>query len=540
MLADLVFLNGQVITVDENNRIVEAVAVKGNQIVAVGSNNEMNSWIGDQTETIDLQGKSLLPGFIDSHLHLSAYGIDKLGISCKAPHIQSLQDIFDDVREKASGLPAGKWVRAWGFNETKIAEQRYPTREELDRISTEHPIIIIRACNHISVVNSKALEILSLHKDTPNPKGGMIERNGEGELTGRLIETAHFQIAKEVAYSEEEMSHALSLASLDYVAAGITSIHDAGCNDSDSFRVMHQAVRNGLVKVRIYAMVCSLDSPEQFLESMIAAGMATGVGDDRFKIGPAKLFTDGSSSGPTIATRKPYTSNSEDFGILYYTQEELNRRLGEAHRKGFQITAHAQGDRAIEMVLNCIEAALQEYPRQDTRPRIEHAGISEPDLLERMKQLGVVPIPNPAFFCEYGEGYVHNYGERVNHMYPLRDFFECGIVAAIGSDSPVTDYRPLIGIHSAVNRTSNQGQEIGTNQTVSVLEAIRAYTWNGAYASFDEHRKGSIEVGKLADLVVLNDRILDVAQDKIKDIQVQITMIDGELVYHREKEMITS
>ncbi|QRG70317.1 amidohydrolase [Brevibacillus choshinensis] len=530
-MPDLVFLRGEVITADEQNRILEAVAVKGNKIVATGTTEEIEPLIGPQTTVIDLNGKSLLPGFIDSHLHLSSYGIDKLGVSCKAPHIQSLHDILQDVREKASELPAGKWVRAWGFNETKITEQRYPTKEELDQISTEHPIIIIRACNHISVVNSKALEILSLHKDTPNPKGGIIERDREGELTGRLLENAHFQIAKGVTYTEEELSHALKLASDDYVAAGITSIHDAGCMDSDSFRLMHQAVRNGLVNVRIYAMACVMDSPELFLESMIGAGMATGVGDERFKIGPAKLFTDGSSSGPTIATRKPYTSDSENCGILYYSQEELNRRLGEAHRIGFQITAHAQGDRAIEMVLDCIEAAQQEHPRPDARPRIEHAGISEPDLLERMKQLGVVPIPNPAFFYEYGEGYVHNYGERVNQMYPMRDFMERGIIAAIGSDSPVTDYRPLFGIQAAVNRTSKQGRKIGVGQTVTVLDAIRAYTWNGAYASFDEHRKGSIEAGKLADLVILDSSILRADPARIADLCVHMTIIDGEIVY---------
>ncbi|CAG9613337.1 N-substituted formamide deformylase [Bacillus rhizoplanae] len=530
-MPDIVFLHGEVITVDEQNRIVEAIAVKRNRIIAVGTSEEIKRLISPQTTVIDLKGKTLLPGFIDSHLHISSYGIDKLGVSCKATHIHSLQDIFQDLRKKASGLPAEKWVRAWGFNETKIAEQRYPTREELDQISMEHPIIIIRACNHISVVNSKALEILGIHKDTPDPKGGMIEHSAEGELTGRLIETAHFQISNKVTYSEEETAQALALASADFVAAGITSIHDAGCNDSEGFRAMHEAVRQGLVKVRIYAMVCALDNPELFLESMINAGMVTGLGNDRFKIGPAKLFTDGSSSGPTIATRKPYTSNPEDYGILYYTQEELNRQLVEAHKKGFQITAHAQGDRAIEMVLNCIEAALKEYPRPNARPRIEHAGISEPDLIERMKQLGVIPIPNPAFFYEYGNGYVHNYGDRVNQMYPLRDFFKNNIIAAAGSDSPVTDYRPLFGIQAAVNRKSKQGQEIGNDQTVSVTEAIRAYTWNGAYASFDEQYKGSIEVGKLADLVILDGSILQAAPADIADLPVHMTIIDGEIVY---------
>ncbi|MEH7107332.1 amidohydrolase [Bacillus sp. JJ1764] len=530
-MPDIVFLHGEVITVDEQDQILEAVAIKGNRIIATGTSAEIERLISSKTTVIDLKGKSLLPGFIDSHLHLSAYGIDKLGVSCKAPHIHSLQDIFQDLRKKVSGLPAGKWVRAWGFNETKIAEQRYPTREELDQISTEHPIIIIRACNHISMVNSKALEMFGIHKDTPDPKGGMIGHSAEGELTGRLIETAHFQIAKKVTYSQEEIAHALALASADFVSAGITSIHDAGCNDSDGFRAMYQAVQNNLVKVRIYAMVCAMDNPELFLESMINSGMVTGMGNDRFKIGPAKLFTDGSSSGPTIATRKPYTSNPEDYGILYYTQEELNRRLIEAHKKGFQITAHAQGDRAIEMVLNCIEAALKEYPRPDTRPRIEHAGISEPDLIERMKQLGVIPIPNPAFFYEYGEGYLHNYGVRVNHMYPLRDFFDNHIVAAAGSDSPVTDYRPLFGIQAALNRQSKQGQTIGRNQAISLLEAIRTYTWNGAYASFDEQHKGSIEVGKLADLVILEGSILQTDPADIADIPIHMTIIDGEIVY---------
>ncbi len=535
-MADIVFLNGEVITVDEQNRICEAVAMEGNRIVSVGSTEEVKKHIGSQTTVIDLNGRSLLPGFIDSHLHLSAYGIDQLGVSCKAPHIQSLHDIFQDLRKKAAGLSKGKWVRAWGFNEMSMVEQRYPTREELDEISMDHPIMIIRACNHISIVNSKALEIFGIHSDTPNPKGGIIERNDHGIMTGRLLETAHFQNVKEVTYSEEEIFSALELASNDFIAAGITSVHDAGAHASSTFKLMQQSTQNGIVKVRIYAMVCSLDDPETFIENMIAEGIKTGMGDNRFKIGPAKLFTDGSSSGPTIATRDAYTSNPNDYGILYYTQEKLNRVLVEAHKQGFQITAHAQGDRAIEMMLNCIEAALNEHPRPDARPRIEHAGVSSPDLIERMKQLGVVPIPNPAFVLEYGEGYVRNYGERVNSMYPLRDFYESGIIAAIGSDNPVTDYNPLLGIQAAMNRKSRKGLGIGENQTVSVFQAIRAYTWNGAYASFDEHQKGSIEVGKLADLVMLDGSILQIDTKKISDLSVKMTIIDGEIIYQDEED----
>lgn len=537
---DLVFLNGQVITVNEQNDIAEAVAVKENRIVAAGTNQQVKQWIGDQTKIIDLQGKSLLPGFIDSHLHLTGYGTNRLGVNCKESNIQSLNDIFIELKKNAAKTPKGKWVRAWGFNEAKIEEQRYPTRWELDEISTGHPIMISRTCGHISVVNSKALEMANIGKHTPDPEGGKFVRDEQGVPTGVLFENAHMSLFQMAEFTEEELRKGMTLASNDFIAAGITSIHDAGGYGPDNLRVMQQAVKAGDVKVRIYAMVCALNHSEEFVAKMIQAGIITGLGDERFKIGPAKVFTDGSSSGPTIATRDPYTSNKDNYGIMYFTQEELNQVLGNAHENGFQITAHAQGDRAIEMVLNCIEESLKKHPRTDHRHRIEHAGITMPDLLKRMKDLGVVPIPNPPFFYEFGDGYVKNYGERVNHMYPVRDFIDNGIIAAGSSDCPVTDYSPLFGIHVAVNRKSGSGQVIGGNQRFNVLEAIKLYTWNGAYASFEEQIKGSIEVGKLADLVVLNERILDVSEDKIKDIQVQMTLIGGEMVYQREQETITS
>jgi predicted amidohydrolase YtcJ len=532
MFADFVFLNGQVITVDKENRIVEAVAVKENRILAAASNREVESLIGDNTEIIDLKGKCLLPGFIDSHVHFTGYGLNKLAVSCKDPHIQSIEDILEDLKTKAVETPKGEWVRAWGFNDTKVTDQRYPTRWELDEISTEHPILIVRACAHISIVNSKALEIAGIDQQTPDPEGGEIVRDEQGIPTGVLIEAASMNISNYAKYTEEDLREGIIQASNDFVAAGITSIHDAGGYGPDNLRVMQLAFRAKEIKVRVYAMVSS----EEFFTKMIQAGITTGMGGEKLKIGPAKVFTDGSSSGPTIATREPYTSDPNNYGILFYNQEDLDQVLGIAHAKGFQITAHAQGDCAIEMVLNCIENALKKYPRADHRHRIEHAGVTMPDLLKRIKDLGVVPIPNPPFFFEFGDGYIKNYGDRVHHMFPVRDFIDNGVIVAGSSDTPVTSHDPLLGIHVAVNRKSSSGQEVGANQRVTVLEAIKLYTWNGAYASFEEDIKGSIEVGKLADLVVVNDRILDVSQDKIKDLQVQMTMIDGEILYRREGE----
>lgn len=530
-MADFVFQNSQVITVDKTNRIVEAIAVKGNRIIAVGSNAEMKKYIHDNTQVIDLKGKTLLPGFIDSHLHMVIYGTNKLGIDCKAPHLKSIRDLLEELKAGAKQIPKGEWIRAWGFNENTIEEKRFPTRWELDEISREHPIFIGRTCGHISIVNSRALEMAGISEDTPDPHGGKIGRDENGVHNGLLYETAHMSMYDVAQYSEEELIKGLMLADRDFAKLGITSIHEAGGYGASCFRAMQKAVSSGAVKTRIYAMISEPSQPEQFIRKMIQAGVLTGVGNERFRIGPAKVFTDGASSGPTIATREPYTSNSNDYGILYLNQEQLDLILGEAHEKGYQITAHAQGDRAIDMLLTCMERALKKHPRENHRHRIEHAGLGMPDLLIRMKNLGIIPVPNPPFFYEFGDGYVKNYGERVNHMYPVRDYIDAGIIAAAASDSPITSPDPLFGIHVAVNRLSSSGQEIGVNQRVTVLEAIRLYTWNGAYASFEENIKGSIEVGKLADLVVLDKAILDVPHELIKDIQIELTMLDGEIVY---------
>ena len=532
--AEVVFINGEVITVDQKNTVTEAVAVKDNRIIFVGLNSEVNSFIGEKTSVIDLQGKTLLPGFIDSHIHLTYYGLNQLAINCKAEHIDSIKVLLDDLKKKSLETPKGEWIRAFGFNETAVKEMRYPTIDELNAISVEHPIMISRTCNHISVLNSKALELAQINENTPDPDGGVIERDLEGKLTGKLIEAANMEMSDVARHTEDEQRQAVKIASDHFIASGLTSVHDAGGQGPDSFRILQQAVKSRDIRVRVYAMICQINNSQEFVHKMMESGVVTGTGDERFKVGPAKMFTDGSSTGPTIATRKPYDSDPNNYGILYQSEEEIYEVLGEAHKKGYQLTVHAQGDKAIEMYLNCVEKAIEESPRTNHRHRIEHAGISSPDLQERMKKLGIIPIPNPPFPYEFGEIYVRHYGDRVQHMYAARDYIDQGIIAAGGSDAPVTDINPLLGIHVAVNRKSQSGMDIGSSQCISVMEAIKLYTWNGAYASFEEDIKGSIEVGKLADLVVLNDSILNVSPDQIKDLKVEKTMIDGEIIYSKE------
>ncbi len=531
--ADVVFLNGEVITIDNNQSVTEAIAIKDNKIYQVGSSSQIKKLIGEQTQVIDVKGKSVLPGFIDAHIHLSIFGTNLLDIDCN--RYQSLDELYTELKEAAKNTVNGKWIRAWGFNENNVAEKRCPTKEELDKVSMDHPIMIVRVCNHLSIVNSKALELANINESSKNPKGGIIEKDSEGFLTGKLIENAHMQLTEIASRTDLELKEALKKASKEFIKHGITSIHDAGGYGDGAriLRIMQEGVNNGDIKIRIYAMIGSLTDSKKFIDDMISNNIKTGSGDEKFKIGPAKLFSDGSSTGPTLATRAPYTSDPEDYGILYYSQDELNEILVDAHKKGYQITAHAQGDRAIEMVLNCIESALNELPRKDHRHRIEHAGIAAVDLQKRMKELNVVIIPNPVFTYENGDAYINFYGERVDWMYPARDYIDSSIPAAFGSDAPVVSLNPLLGIHAAVNRKSKTGSIIGDGQRIEVLEALECYTKNGAYASFEEDIKGSLEEGKLADLVVLDNSILNVEKKEIKELQVELTMINGEILYRK-------
>lgn len=535
MFADVVFYNGEVITADDRDRIAQGVAVMGNRILEVGSSDQVLALCGEKTKGVDLQGRSLLPGFIDAHMHLALYGTNKLGVDAKNG-VQAVRDIVERLKERAKVTPTGEWIRGWGYNDMKLAENRHPSRRDLDQASTEHPIILTRGCVHISVVNSRALELLGITRDTPDPVGGKIERDEQGEPTGVLKEKAHMWAMRAAMHAPEEIMNALIEADQELRSLGITSVHDAGAYGPEQLRAGYLGVRQGKVKVRLYPMIYSLiEEPEHFVQKVIDAGLATGLGDERFRLGPVKVIIDGSSSGPTARTREPYSSNPEDHGILYYSQEEIDAILIPAHQAGFQITAHAVGDQAVEMMLNTIEKALKLTPRENHRHRIEHAGMMPPDLLIRAKALGVVPIANPSFFYDYGEGYLKNYGERVASMFPLAGYKEAGVIAASASDAPVTYPNPLIGLYCALTRRTQAGAAVGESQKLELLQAIRTLTWAGAYASFEEGIKGSLEVGKLADLVVLDGSLLKAQPGEILSMKPVLTMIDGETVFEWHK-----
>ncbi|PAE25631.1 amidohydrolase [Bacillus sp. 7894-2] len=527
-------INGEVITVNSKNEVYEACLIEENKIAAVGKTEEIKKLVKSSAKVIDLHGRSVLPGLIDAHMHLFLYGNTLMHLNCKDPVITSVEELLSKLSEIVQKTKNGQIIRVFGFNELMVQEQRYPSIQELDHLSQEHPIVITRTCGHIGMVNSAALKLADIDSSTSDPQGGTIEKDGRGRLTGRLIENAFLHFNQYVTYSDEELFNALSKAHEQLLSYGITSVHDAGGFDENSFRIMQIASHKKLIKTRIYAMIGSLNDCENFTKNMLNAGVITHTGNDFFKIGPAKLFTDGSSTGPTIATREPYTSDENNYGYLQYTEDELYAIFSTAHQNGYQITVHAQGDKAIEQYLNVVERLLNEYPREDHRHRVEHLGVCPPDLQEKAKALKVIPILNPSFPYEFGESYIRNYGERIHYMYAARDLLDQGIISAAGSDAPITTVNPFMGIYTAVRRLTRENTAFGQQQKISLMDAIRLYTYNAAYASFDEDDKGSIEAGKLADLVILNTSLLNCPIEDIPKVKADLTMLDGEIVYANE------
>ncbi len=531
--ADLVFYNGEVITVNQAYEIHHAVAVKGNKIVYIGNNSGADGLIGSNTQLIDLHGRSLLPGFIDSHLHIMETGMNELGINCSFPEVTSIEEIKSKIKKAASVLPPGVWIKGWGYDHTRLKEMKHPDRWDLDEATTTHPVVISRVCGHMVTCNSRALEISGINENTADSKGGKIERF-DGKPTGLLYESASAKV-KNKPYTQDELMEGLKFADRKLSRMGVTSVHDAGGYGALQNRIIQEAVAGDKINTRIYIMALSLPQNKGSHEGFLNAGIGKDVGNSKLKFGAFKAaFIDGSSSAPTAAVKEPYRSNPADRGMINITQDELNDLCLKAHKVGCQVTAHAVGDQAIEMFLNAIELAQKTYPKKNCRHRIEHCAIIDLKILERIKKMGIIPVSQPAFLYYFGDGYIQNYGSRTDYMFACRSYKESGIISAASSDCPVSSPDPLIGIHTAVNRESMEGKIVGSKQKVNIMDAIRMYTINGAYASFEEHVKGSLEVGKLADMVVLSEPIMKSTLDKIKNIKVHTTVIDGKITYCRK------
>lgn len=529
-VADLVLTGGRVHTVNATNDVVSAVAVGGGRILAVGTDDEVLALKGGRTRVVELRGRMVTPGFIDAHAHLASLGMSMVSIDCKAPGMQSIRALQDAVRARAASQPPSTWIRGRGYDQSRLAEKRHPNRLDWDAVAPDHPVIFTRTCGHIASVNSRALAAAGIDDRTPDPPGGRYDREG-GRNLGVAYETAQTPLQVAALPGREEFAAALLRADAAYVEAGGTTVHDAGGLVGPAFVPGQDLAAGGRLRIRIYAFA-TVNSRRHPLMGLLESGLHTGLGDERLRLGAFKVMTDGSSSGPTAATREPYTSNCQDCGILYWEQEDLDDLLGTAHRQGFQCTVHAVGDRAIEQTLNALERAQREFPRTGARHRIEHCGICPADLRARVRAQRIVPVMQPAFFWEFGEGYIANYGRRrADTMFPARSLLAAGVPVVGSSDAPVTHHAPLFGIEQALTRATMAGDVCGPDERVDLATALRMHTINGAFASGEDAIKGSLEPGKLADLVVLREDLTRVPAPTIRQVPVVMTVIGGEVVF---------
>ncbi len=523
--AELILHHGNIFTIDDRQPKAEAVAIAGGRFFAVGSNDDVLNLKSAATRRIDLEGKTVVPGFIDAHTHLGYSGLRHLTrLDCD---LRSIDAIKDAIRAYAQETPVGEWVAGFKYDDTKTAEGRALTRADLDEVAPEHPVFIEHRGGHTAYVNSLALERAGIGEDTPDPQGGHRGRDASGRLNGKLEENAAFTMSDllPAEFSREQAREGVKLISAMMARSGVTSAHDA-LGAPDDLRAYQDSREAGELALRVYTLI-----DVQYLDAMIEAGVRTGLGDEWVKVGPVKLLCDGSISERTARLSEPFIGSPDDYGIIVTEEGELYAQARKAHEAGWQVAVHANGDVGIDITLRVLERVQRELPREDPRFRLEHCTIVNDDLIARIRSLGAIPNPFSTYVYYHGEKMIYYGAERLEHMFAVRSFLDAGIKVTQTSDYPPGPFEPMMALQSSVTRTDMNETVWGPSQKVSVLEAIRVGTLHGAHASFEENDKGSIEAGKLADLVVLGQDPTEVDPSTLIDIPVERTMVGGRWVH---------
>jgi len=521
-IAELAIYDGNIITMNPSKPGAESLSTMNGIFLAVGSNRKVKKTLGKDTFILNLKGKTVLPGLIDCHVHLVKYGLQKTEIDLR--NVKSIRELKGRLTRKVSSSAKGSWIVGHGWDQDRFEEKRYPTRLDLDEVAEENPVVLTRVCGHICVVNTAALRIAGISRETGPIHGGQIDMDPEtGEPTGILRESAQDLLWKAVPPPTlKELEAAVLAACRDAVKVGLTSIH---CLVDSSSEI--SALRT-LRKRKKLPLRLSILPPRELLESLTALGITTGFGDDYLRIGPVKIFADGSLGARTAALAQDYSDDPGNKGIMIFNQDELNDIVEKAHKSDLQVAIHAIGDRAIEFALSAVENASSRFPRKDHRHRIEHASVLNRPLIKRMKDLNVIASIQPTFTISDFWVPQRVGPERARLVYPFKTLTKSGVVIAGSSDCPTEILNPILGIHAAVTRGGSVPEE-----SLNVNEAVEAFTFNAAYASFEEESKGSIEVGKLADFVVLSEDITQISSERIKDVRVEMTVIGGRIVYTR-------
>lgn len=531
----VVYRGGPVITMDAERRVVEALGVRGERIAAVGTEAEVMAWANGDAEVVDLNGRALLPGFIDAHGHFPGEGIYAVFADLNSPPIgtmESVDDIVERMKEQTADTGAGQWVIGMSYDDTLLAEKRHPTREDLDRVSTEHPVALIHISGHLATVNSKALEELGYDATTTDPEGGVIRRDPLGRPDGVLEETAAEPVMAKMVEPGLWGGLAMALeAGRRYTASGTTTAQ-SGYAEGGLISALSWGSRLGLVPVRL-VLWPGMEAADEMLED---GAMFESWDEDWVRIGRIKLIADGSIQGYTGYLSEPYyVPPGDDPGFRGYPRipkDELRERVVRYHEAGLPVAVHGNGDASIDDILDAFEAANDAKPFGEIGPVIIHAQMARDDQLERMAELGAIPSFFVLHTYYWGDRHrdVFMGPERASRMSPARSALDRGLRPTLHADSPVVPMEPLRIVWSAVNRISTSGDVIGPGERIEPMEALAGVTIDAARQHFEEDKKGSLEVGKLADLVILSSSPLD-DPEHIDQIGVLETIIAGQTVY---------
>lgn len=530
---DLVVYNANVCTVDKALPHAQAFAVRDGKFVAVGSTEDIKSLAGRKTQLYDAKGMMIVPGFNDCHNHVEGTAV-LYSVHVGNPYVAenvSIASIIDKLRAKAQKVPPGTWVIGTFFDDTKVTDKRELNIHDLDKASTDRPIVVIHRGGHTAFYNSIAFKLAGVTKNTPNPFGGTFDKFADGELNGRVTDRAKRVFANvgkhemfTPAQQNQRERQGLAYMSKMFVQYGVTSV----CHEGGDLMALQQVRAQGDLLHRV-----SYEADDDVLDAMIKSGIQTGFGDEWIRFGAtSEHTTDGSFSERTMSLSMGYPGVSPvDHGNITTTQSDLNSWAERVHRAGIQPNCHANGDTAIEMTLTAYERALRLFPRRDVRPKITHCTLVNEDIVRRMKAIDVVPAVFSTY-AYYNADKFHFYGEKLmENCMAYRTFQLAGISAANGSDFPPGPFDPRMAIQGEVTRKGFNGETWGANQKISVDEAIKVATLNGAYNTHEENVKGSITAGKLADYVVLADDLRTVDPSKIKDVKIVRTVVGGRTVY---------
>ena len=522
---ELILYNGNIWTVNALAPRAQAVAISNGRFLAIGSNDEVLGLAAGRSRKIDLGQKTVLPGFIDAHTHPAESG--RLHLRQVDCDLRSIAAIQQALRERAAKTPPGQWVLGFKYDDTKTSDGRRLTLQDLDAAVPDHPVFVTHRGGHEAFTNSVGLKLAKVDEKTPDPSGGQFEHDSSGHLSGRINERAMEAFNKVIpsTYTRDDYHEGVKLIAKMMTKTGITSVGDA-LGSPEDLQAYQDARDAGDLPMRVYCFIYY-----QYIDRMIAAGVRTGFGDEWVRVGAMKQIADGAISGRTARLSQPYIGHPGDYGTFSATEEELYENGRKAHAAGWQLATHANGDVAIERVLNVYERINREMPRKDPRFRIEHCTLINDSIIERMQALNAIPTPFSTYVYYHGEKMQYYGEERLQHMFALRTFLDAGLHPTQASDYPPGEFPPMMALQSEVTRTDMSGHVWGANQRVSVEEAIRVGTMNGAYASYEENLKGSIEPGKLADLVVLGRDPFKENPSSLVTIPVERTMTGGKWVY---------